>query len=198
VQDFRSGNRAALYAVSLLHESGHDKVLFRVACFYASGFTYTNTVDATGLHGYPELVRRFEEHRRFYDAILGPQQTAPTPKTAEMPKRFPPLIYYTNDNATIAPLTYTNKEGGVIYHVESDGRHVSASTADGKLLWRRNPFVDAQMEPYRWTKPVISQIGAARDLGFTGDPDVIWIRFNSSQVGWIDPRAGDFRFVLQD
>ncbi len=110
----------------------------------------------------------------------------------------PPLIFYTNENQTIAPLSYTDKKSGVIYRVESDGRHVSASTGDGKQLWRRNPFVDAQMEPYRCTKPVIVTIGAASDIGYTGDPDAIWIRFNSSQTGWIDQGTGDFHFVLQD
>jgi hypothetical protein len=107
-------------------------------------------------------------------------------------------IVYNNNNETISPLTYADKKNGLIYRVESDGRHVSASTGDGKQLWRRNPFVDAQMEQYRQTKPVIRAIGAARDLGYTGDPDTIWIRFSSSQIGYLDPATGDFYYVLRD
>jgi hypothetical protein len=126
------------------------------------------------------------------------RETIPPPPVREVPARYRPLIFYTNDNATIAPLTYTDKQRGVTYRVESDGRHVSASAADGKLLWRRNPFVEAQMEPYRYTKPLIRQIGAARDIDFRGDPDAIWIRFNSSQSGTIDPRTGEFHYVFRE
>jgi hypothetical protein len=63
VQDFRSGNRAGLYAVSVLHKEGHDEVVFHVAGYYGPNFTYTNTVDASGLRDYPEMVKRFEEQR---------------------------------------------------------------------------------------------------------------------------------------
>jgi hypothetical protein len=130
-------------------------------------------------------------------AVVPTGQAFETTAASKAPTWRPPrlMIIYTNDNETIVPLTYTNKKSGVIYDVESDGRHVSASTQEGKLLWRRNPFVDAELEPYRWTKPVIVMIGTASDLGYGGDPDAILIRFSSSQIGWIDPRTGDFHYA---
>ncbi len=96
-----------------------------------------------------------------------------------------------NDDESIKPLTFLNTNSHVLYYVESDGRHVAAIAKDGKLLWHRNPFVDAKLEPYRYSKPVIRSIsspGGSR----------ISIVFNSSQFGSLDPKTGDFRFGGQD
>jgi len=58
MQDFTSGNRTGLRTVSVQPAPGHDLVLFRCESYFAGHdlSTYTNTVDATGLHGYPEWV----------------------------------------------------------------------------------------------------------------------------------------------
>jgi hypothetical protein len=47
----------------------------------------------------------------------------------------------------------------ITFYVESDGRHLTAIDADGKVLWVRNPFVDSNMCPYRSAHPYISWIG---------------------------------------
>ena len=96
-----------------------------------------------------------------------------------------------NDDASIKPLTFLDTHSHVLYYVESDGRHVTAIANDGKLFWHRNPFVDAKLEPYRYTKPMIRSIsspGGSR----------IAITFDSSQFGSLDSKTGDFTFGGQD
>ena len=122
--------------------------------------------------------------------------TAPPTKLSKkpVPERLRKLgVAHNNDDATIKPLTFIDPKSRVLYYVESDGRHVSAIAPDGKLLWHRNPFVDAKLQPYRFTKPVIIGIGLdeSRD-------NALSIGFNSSQFGLLDPKTGDFQFLGQD
>lgn len=58
------------------------------------------------------------------------------------------------------PSVYHDAESGITFYVESDGRHVTAIDASGKIVWTRNPFVDANMCPYRSAHPYISWLGA--------------------------------------
>jgi hypothetical protein len=37
------------------------------------------------------------------------------------------------------PHTYRDPDSGIIFYVETDGRHVSAINPDGKILWSRDP-----------------------------------------------------------
>jgi hypothetical protein len=62
-----------------------------------------------------------------------------------------------------APFSFNDQISGVTLYVESDGRHVSARSLSGKLLWARNPFVDSNMCPYRSAHPFIYQIDAVSD-----------------------------------
>jgi hypothetical protein len=65
------------------------------------------------------------------------------------------------------PFLYRDANSGIAFHVESDGRHLVAFDADGKLLWTRNPFVDDNMCPYRSAHPIIGWIGSpSADFGF--------------------------------
>lgn len=57
------------------------------------------------------------------------------------------------------PLTYLDAESGISFHVDSDGRHVTAIDKAGNQLWKRNPFVEENMCPYRSSHPFISWIG---------------------------------------
>src|SRR5580700_11585991 len=50
---------------------------------------------------------------------------------------------------------------GTLLYVESDGRHVTAISCDGKLLWSKDPFKDAHLPFYRTEKPQIVYIGPA-------------------------------------
>ena len=94
---------------------------------------------------------------------------------------------------------FKDKESGIVFYVESDGRHVAAIDRDGKLLWNRDPFVEAKLEPYRSARPVITSIGAP--LAWMTEErkgNFILINFNSSQTGLLSFEKGDFIFLGQD
>jgi hypothetical protein len=57
------------------------------------------------------------------------------------------------------PSAYRDPESGITFYVESDGRHLAAIDANGKLLWVRDPFFDSNMCPYRSAHPYIDWIG---------------------------------------
>ncbi len=99
----------------------------------------------------------------------------------------------------VGPQTYKDADTGIIFYVESDGRHVSAISQDGKILWHRNPFEDAKLEPYRLKFPVIVYLGKPNDWMIQGKKEkYIGIGFNSSQFGIMDFEKGDFKFMGQD
>ena len=98
------------------------------------------------------------------------------------------------------PLAYKDPASQVTFYVESDGRHVVAIEPTGKIIWVTNPFVDAHLQPYRFVRPYIVEIGP-----YTGQPvrgnradTALVIRFNSSQFGAIDKNTGSFTFEGQD
>jgi hypothetical protein len=101
--------------------------------------------------------------------------------------------------AAITGLIYQDAATKVIIYVETDGRHVAAISPDGKLLWRKDPFVDAKMQPYRLARPTISSIGpAASILGGSTASGQFAIHFTSSQMGLMSLATGQFRFMGQN
>jgi hypothetical protein len=125
------------------------------------------------------------------------------------------FLYFGGTVPPHPPTTYRDAESGITFYVESDGRHVAAVDANGKLLWVRNPFVDRNMCPYRLAHPYIASIGdfgspnadanalivkemnseIARGAKFDRPNDgdrFIGLRFNTSQSGFIDIRNGYF------
>lgn len=58
-------------------------------------------------------------------------------------------------------MAYRDEKSRITVYVESDGRHVAAISATGKLLWVRNPFADNSLCPYRYAYPHIAWIGPA-------------------------------------
>ena len=98
-----------------------------------------------------------------------------------------------NDTQTVEPKLLVDPKTRISYYLESDGRHVSAISPDGKILWHRDPFNDAGLWPYRVSKPVITNFNLARDA-----KQGIAIVFNSSQFGWMDFAKGSFEFGGQD
>lgn len=60
---------------------------------------------------------------------------------------------------------YRDKESGVTFHVGGDGRYLTATDANGKNLWVRDPFLENNMCPYRSAHPYIAWIGPS-DAGF--------------------------------
>jgi len=131
---------------------------------------------------------------------------------------------------------YRDPESGIVFAVDKDGRHVTSTAASGTQLWRRDPFVDNDMCPYRFAHPYIAWIGPPEggngagwhvDSPSTARPDAmtneqifsvlskimnshwrmkppvkgdrfIGLAFNSSQMGYVNTRNGDFYLMGQN
>ncbi len=105
----------------------------------------------------------------------------------------------------IKPFTFRDAKTGIIFYVESDGRHVAAIDRDGKILWHRNPFEEHKLEPYRNARPVTARIGADVSPNNVGQMKkagqkgpYIWIAFNSTQSFVADQMTGESVFLGQD
>lgn len=126
-----------------------------------------------------------------------PQQNAENP----LPPTFqglPSNFARNNDGVTPQPLAFQDSVTGNIIYVESDGRHVSAISPGGKILWTRDPFADAHLQPYRFRRPIIIWVGRFWfGLGKNREQK-LGITFNSSQFGTLDDMTGDFQFCGQD
>ena len=97
------------------------------------------------------------------------------------------------------PQVYKDSGTGTLLYVESDGRHVSAISAKGKLLWNREPFKDARLPFYRTHTPQIVYIGPTPEAPPAGKPNtVVRIVFNSSQFGDLRLSDGKFTYAGQD
>lgn len=109
----------------------------------------------------------------------------PTPLREGYPPAISGLIYKAAAN--------------VIIYVETDGRHIAAISPDGKLLWRKDPFVDAKMQPYRLARPSIIAIGPGFTVPGVGTSDELFsVSFNSSQSGVMNIATGKFTFMGQN
>lgn len=96
------------------------------------------------------------------------------------------------------PQVYKDPNSGTLLYVETDGRHVAAISADGKLLWNRDPFRDAHLAFYRTEKPRIVYIGPVSKSDRADWDKLVAIAFNSSQQGLLKVSDGDFLFRGQD
>ncbi|MGA7631783.1 MAG: hypothetical protein WCB11_13535 [Terriglobales bacterium] len=99
------------------------------------------------------------------------------------------------------PQVYKNPSSGTLFYVETDGRHVSAISSEGKLLWSKDPFKDAHLPFYRTEKLQIIHIGPApKGVHPHGEESskFVSIVFNSSQSGLLRMSNGDFEFLGQD
>jgi len=99
------------------------------------------------------------------------------------------------------PQAYKHWHSGTTFYVETDGRHVAAISGDGKLLWNRDPFKDANLPFYRTKGPKIIYIGpiSKSDRAVGEEPDkFVVITFNSSQFGLLKISNGEFRWSGQD
>ena len=116
-----------------------------------------------------------------------PPASAPKPLRDGYPPAFEGLIY--KDPAT-----------GVILYIETDGRHVAAISPEGRLLWRKDPFIDAGLTPYRVARPTITAVGPATGWAarrHSADAFAA-LRYSSSQFGVIDLATGVFTFLGQN
>jgi hypothetical protein len=123
-------------------------------------------------------------------AIAASAPTVTPPLAAPLREGIPP---------SVLGLTYMDPATGVILYVETDGRHVAAISPEGKLLWLKNPFVDANLQPYRVPRPTIFTMGHSNWTPPGGTKDAfVGLGFNSSQFGVINLRTGEFTFEGQN
>lgn len=97
----------------------------------------------------------------------------------------------------VVGLIYRSNAANVIIYVETDGRHVVAISPDGRILWRRDPFVDAGLVPYRMAHPTIECVGS-KCKGLSADEKSFAVWFNSSQFGMMDIETGKFTMMGQN
>jgi hypothetical protein len=97
------------------------------------------------------------------------------------------------------PVSFRDNQTGILLYVETDGRHLAALGADGKLLWVRNPFEDSKSCPYRTIRPKLIGIAPLppaleRQAMYymKRNGPFVEIAFNSSQFGAVDLTTGDY------
>jgi hypothetical protein len=108
------------------------------------------------------------------------------------------------------PQAYRDADSGIVFYVESDGRHVAAISSDAKVLWNKDPIADAQLKPnhaefYRVNNPRIISIGKATEpqqqyaqrMTEGGRGKFVAIAYENSQFGVVDIKTGDFIFCGQ-
>lgn len=113
------------------------------------------------------------------------------------PRSGAPAEPFTPD--TPPALSYKDTATGLVFYVESDGRHVVALAPDGHFLWVEDPFLTARLELYRTPTPQIRTLGAMPARETKAHPGTyIAITYNSSQSGLIDEHTGEFIFLGQN
>ena len=97
------------------------------------------------------------------------------------------------------PIRVTDTETGITYEVQSDRRTIVAKKKDGTMIWKVNPFEDANLKPYRVKHPFITYFGRSTIATQAGRGDrFLGVAFNSSQFGEINLANGSFVFSGQD
>ena len=95
--------------------------------------------------------------------------------------------------------TFRDKESGITFYVESDGRHLAALDSKGRILWLRDPFSEGKLEPYRSKHPVIVGMGPPTET-MVGKRKgrYLGIVFDSTQAGILSFETGEFTFLGND
>jgi hypothetical protein len=103
-------------------------------------------------------------------------------------------------------MTYKDPRTLITFYVESDGRHIAAIDADGKLLWVRNPNNESRTNSpenqagviVRITQhpPPTSDFAAYLERhNFGADDKLLEITFASNFFGVLNERTGDFVLI---
>ncbi len=104
----------------------------------------------------------------------------------------------------VTPRVLNDRDTGVSYFLDSDGRHVSAVSPAGKLLWRVDPLDEAHCSAYRYDRPVILYFAVPeqkwwqRKTQYGKRNEFIAIGYNSTQFGLLRKSSGQFIFEGQD
>ena len=101
------------------------------------------------------------------------------------------------------PHSYKDDDSGIIFRVESDGRHVTAMNPDGRILWSKDTLADSHLESYRTNNAHIVYIhkADADNVLLRGKKgDFIAISFNkisrAELFGILDVKTGDFSYEI--
>jgi hypothetical protein len=97
------------------------------------------------------------------------------------------------DPANAIPMSYKDTRTSIAIHVDSDGRHLTATDAQGKLLWARNPWDESHLCPYRTPRPVVFALtnielndlsrSSLKSRGANLEHSFVQLTFDSSQYG---------------
>jgi hypothetical protein len=105
----------------------------------------------------------------------------------------------------VMPKILVDPQTKVIFYLESDGRHISAISPKGKLLWLVDPFADAKLYSYGANfRPLILYFGfAAKPPNNVGKApwlasDYLEIAYNTSAFGKLIKSDGVFFFGGED
>jgi hypothetical protein len=107
------------------------------------------------------------------------------------------------DPSLAKPFTYKDPRTSIVLYVETDGKHVAAIDAEGKLLWVRSPLKEAGFDGPETKTPVIDGLKGAelpppqymkwlQQHGFKIDHAHIRITFADRSFGLMDEKTGDF------
>jgi hypothetical protein len=118
---------------------------------------------------------------------------APEGGATPVTNRIPDTADAESDDLQETRLKYLDPDTEKLFFVEEDGRHLVARNRYGKVLWRRNPFIDGKLKPHRVNEPIIVWVeprtcSGKKELG---------IAFDSGQFGCVDMGTGDFQFLGQ-
>jgi hypothetical protein len=127
-----------------------------------------------------------------FDSTGKPMKTKARPKPDRVPW----------NPANAIPMSYKDTRTSIVISVASDGRHVSATDAQGKFLWARSPWEESHFCPYRTPRPVVFSLknDELNDLGRSDlksrganvEHTFVELTFDSSQFGMLDESTGDF------
>jgi hypothetical protein len=98
----------------------------------------------------------------------------------------------------VYPIQVTDKETGIVYEVQSDRRTITATRADGTIVWKINPYEDAKLKPYRSDHPFIVQIWSPKTNSSNRKGDYLSICFTGGQQGDLDLASGRYTYWGQD
>lgn len=133
-----------------------------------------------------------------------------SPARTQTAGRDLPKLRAPNDPVPLLkPMALKDKETGVLFYFETDGQHVSAIDADGKILWHKNPIVQAKLigQPglLHGPKPLIctasleipaSMLKRMQDKGIKGK--FLLIGVSTKHFGLLDQKNGSFYLLGRD
>ena len=98
----------------------------------------------------------------------------------------------------VYPIQVTDKQTGIVYKVQSDRRTITATRADGTIIWKINPYEDAKLKPYRADHPFIVEIWSPKTNVSNRKAPFLSIVFTGGQFGDLDLASGRYTYTGSD